>query len=171
MFASLFGAVRADIDRQVGWAQVEVRRQVRFAALSGALAGIAALAALGAVVVGLIALHVSLTTRFGTLASLGMIGGGLLALALILLVAVRLLRRPRPAARPALQMARPAALFGVLGPAPASRATAGGEESLRLLTSALQEGSRSQLIGALALVAIVGMIAGRRLRGGRPPET
>lgn len=169
MFAPLLGAVRADIDRQVGWAQGEVRRQIRFAALSGALAGIAALAALGAVVVGLIALHAWLATRVGALASLGMIGGGLLALALILLVAVLLLRRPQPAARPALQMARPAALFGVLAPAPASRAIAGGEESLRLVTNALQGGSRSQLIGALALIVVVGMIAGRRLR--RPPGT
>jgi len=171
MFAPLLGAVRADIDRQVGWAQGEVRRQVRFAALSGALAGMAALAALGALVVGLIALHAWLATRVGAFASLGIIGGGLLVVALVLGVAVLLLRRPRTAARPALQMARPAALFGALGPTRASRAIAGGEESLRLATSALQEGSRSQLVGALALIAVVGMVAGRRLRRARPPET
>jgi hypothetical protein len=170
MFAPLLGAVRADVDRQVGWAQGEVRRQIRFAALSGAVAGVAALATLGALVVGLIALHVWLETRIGALASLGVIGGGLLAVALILLVVVLLLRRPQPAARPALQMARPAALFGALGPAHAARAVAGGEESLRLATGALQEGSRSQLLGVLTLIAVVGMLAGRRLRGARPPD-
>jgi hypothetical protein len=170
MFAPLLGAVQADIDRQVGWAQGEVRRQVRFAALSGALASIAALAAIGALVVGLIALHAWLEPRFGALASLGIIGGGLLVLALILVVAVLLLRRPRPAARPALQIARPAALFGALGRPHVSRAITGGEESLRLATSALQEGSRSQLLGALALIAVVGMIAGRRLRSARTPK-
>jgi hypothetical protein len=168
MFATLLGAMRADIDRQVDWAQGEVRRQVRFAAVSGALGGVAALAAVGALVVGLIALHEWLETRVGALASLGIIGGSLLAVALILLMAVLLLRRPPAAARPALQMARPAALFGALGPARASRTIAGGEESLRLATSALQEGSRSQLLGALALVAVVGLIAGRRMRGVRP---
>jgi hypothetical protein len=171
MFAPLLGTVRADIDRQVGWAQGEVRRQVRFAAISGALAGVAALAALGALVVGLIALHQWLETRVGAFASLGIIGGGLLALAAVLLVAVLLLRRPKPAARPALQIARPAMLFGAVGPARASRAIAGGEESLRLATSALQDGSRSQLLGALVLIAVVGMIAGRRLRGARPSGT
>jgi len=171
MFAPLLGAVRADIDRQVGWAQGEVRRQVRFAAIAGALAGLAALAAFGALVVGLVALHAWLAPQVGALASLGIIGGGLLALALILLAAVLLLRRPRPAARPALQMARPAALFGTLGPTRASRAIAGGEESLRLATDALHDGSRSQLIGALALIAVAGMVAGRRLRGARPSGT
>ena len=52
MFAPLLGAIRADIDRQVGWAKDEVRRQTRYATLTGVLAGVAALAALGAIVVG-----------------------------------------------------------------------------------------------------------------------
>ena len=47
MFAPLLGAIRADIDRQVGWAKEEVRRQTSYATLTGALAGAAALAALG----------------------------------------------------------------------------------------------------------------------------
>jgi len=57
MFAPLLGVVRADIDRQMGWARAEVRRQIRYAVLIGAIAGMAALAALGALTVGLIALH------------------------------------------------------------------------------------------------------------------
>jgi hypothetical protein len=171
MFAPLLGAVRADIDRQVGWVQNEVRRQIRYAGLAGALGALSALAALGALVVGLIALHAWLATRIGPLASLGAIGGGLLAVALILLVALLLVRRPRPGARPALMIARPPALFGALAPAPATRAVAGGEAALRLATGALQEGSRSQLVGALAFIAVVGMIAGRGLRRARRTET
>ena len=168
MFAPLLGAVRADIDRQVGWAQDAVRRQVRYAGVAGALAGVSALAALGALAVGLIALHWWLAPQIGAFASLGVIGGGLLALALTLLVAVLLLRRPRVAARPALQIAQPAALFGVLAPARAGRAIAGGHESLRLATAAVSEGSRSQLLGAIALIAVAGMFAGRMLRRDRP---
>jgi hypothetical protein len=168
MFAPLLGAVRADIDRQVGWAQGEVRRQIRHAALAGALAGVAALAGLGALVVGLISLHAWLATQVGALNSLGIIGGALLAVALILLAVVFLLRRPRPVARPTLQIAQPAALFGAFGPPRATQALAGGEATMRLATNALQEGSRSQLVGALALIAVAGMIAGRRLRRAPP---
>ena len=57
MFAPLLGAVRADMDRQMGWAREELRRQARYTALIGAIGGMVALAAIGALIVGLIALH------------------------------------------------------------------------------------------------------------------
>jgi mevalonate pyrophosphate decarboxylase len=57
MFAALLDGIRADIDRQIDWAKVEVRRQTRYTALIGLLASAAALAAVGAIVVGLIALY------------------------------------------------------------------------------------------------------------------
>ena len=57
MFAVLKDAVRSDIDRQIGWARGEVRRQTLHTALVGSLAGVAALAALGAIIVGLVALY------------------------------------------------------------------------------------------------------------------
>jgi hypothetical protein len=41
MLATLLGAIRADIDRQVGWARGEVGRQLRYTALTGALAAFA----------------------------------------------------------------------------------------------------------------------------------
>ena len=53
MFAPLLDGIRADIDRQIGWAKAEVRRQTRYRALIAVVAGVAALAALGAIVVGL----------------------------------------------------------------------------------------------------------------------
>ena len=164
MFALLLGAVRSDIDRQMGWARAEVRGQIRYAALIGAIVGMAALAALGALIVGLIALQSWLAPQVGSLAALGMIGACLVLLTLILLLVAFTLRRPGLKMRPALQIVRPAALLGTARNPSASQPIAGGEDSLRLATDALREGSRSELLGALALIAIAGMIAGRRLR-------
>jgi hypothetical protein len=165
MFAPLLGAVRADIDRQMGWAREEVRRQVRYATLIGAKASIAALAAIGALIVGLIALHSWLAPQVGSLTALGMIGAGLLLLMVLLLLVAFSLRRPELKTRPALQVVQPAALFRTGTNLGSNRATEG---SLRFASDALREGSRSELLGALALIALAGMIAGRKLR--RPEE-
>ena len=111
MFEPLLGAVRADVDRQVGWVREEVRRQIRYAALIGVLAGMGALAAIGALTVGLVALYAWLAPQVGSLAALGMIGAGLLLLMLILLLVAYALRRPGLKTRPALQAVRSAALL------------------------------------------------------------
>ena len=166
MFAPLLGAIRADIDRQVGWAKDEVRRQTRYARLTGVLAGVAALAALGAIVVGLIALYLWLSMQADPFIALGMIGGGLLLLAVLLFALAFFRRRPQLAARPQLQIAHPAALLGTLRPASYLRPkiVAGGEPTLKLATETLRHGSRSALLGTLVLVAVAGLIAGRRLQ-------
>jgi hypothetical protein len=44
MFAPLLDGIRADIDRQIGWAKAEVRRQTRYRALIAVVASMAALA-------------------------------------------------------------------------------------------------------------------------------
>src|SRR5262249_8320093 len=116
MFAALRSAVHADIDRQVGWAQDQLKRKTRYTALMGILAGVAALAALGAVIVGLIALHSWLAMQTGPFIAHGLIGGGLLLLALILFAPAFIRRRPQLAARPPLQISRRAALLGGLRP-------------------------------------------------------
>ena len=162
MFAAILGVVRADLDRQVGWAREEARRQIRYVAVISTVAAMAALAALGALIVGLIALHSWLTPQVGSFTSLGMIGAGLLSLMLFLLLVVFLLRRPGLKARPVLQVGQPAALFRTN--LESSQAIATGEDSMRLASEALGEGTRSQLLGTLALIAVAGMIAGRRLR-------
>ena len=162
MLAALQALIRADIDRQVGWAKDEVWRQTRYGALTGALAAAAALAALGVIVVGLIALYFWLAAQAGPYIALGIIGGGLLLLALVLGALALMQQRPRPAARPLLQITRPAALLGTLGRASDARAAAAAP-ALRFATDTLHRGSRSALWGTLLLVAIVGVIAGRRL--------
>jgi hypothetical protein len=164
MFAPLLGAIRADIDRQVGWARDEVRRQTRYATLTGVFAGLAALAALGAIVVGLIALYLWLSMQADPFIALGMIGGGLLLLAVLLFALAFIRRRPRLAVRPQLQIAQPAALLGTLRPASYDKIVAGGEPTLNLATETVRHGSRSALLGTLVLVAVAGLIAGRRLQ-------
>ena|SRR5215468_9231 len=168
MFAPLLGAVRADMDRQMGWAREELRRQARYTALIGAIGGMVALAAIGALIVGLIALHSWLAPQVGSLAALGMIAAGLLVLMMLLLLVAFSLRRPELKTRPALQVVQPATLFRAGVNLGADQAIATDKDSLRFATDALREGSRSELLGALALIALAGVIAGRKLR--RPEE-
>jgi hypothetical protein len=162
MFAALLGAVRADIDRQIGWAKHEVKRQARYTALVGILAGVAALATLGAVVVGLIALHSWLEVQIGPFFAHGLIGGGLLLLASVLF-ALAFTRRPRLVARPPLQVAQPAAFLGTPRQGSYDKAFAGGEQTLKRATDTLRDGPRSALLGTLAIAAVVGLVVGRRL--------
>ena len=164
MFAPLRGAIRADIDRQVGWAKDEARRQTRYATLTGVLAGAAALAALGATVVGLIALYLWLSMQADPFIALAVIGGGLLLLAVLLFLLAFVRRHPRLAARPRLQIAQPAALLGTLRPTSYRKIVAGGDPALKLATETVRQGSRSALLGTLVLVAVVGLITGRRLQ-------
>jgi hypothetical protein len=168
MLAALLGAVRADLDRQVAWAREEARRQARYAAVIGAITVMAALAGLGALIVGLIALHSWLTPQVGALASLDMIGAGLLSLMLVLLLVAFLLRRPGLKARPALLVGQPAALFR--SNLESNQAIAGGEDSLLLTTGTSRESTRSQLLVTLALIVVAGMIAGRKFRAGPPKK-
>jgi MFS family permease len=167
MFVALRSAVRADIDRQIGWAKDQLKRQTRYTALMAILAGVAALAALGAVIVGLIALHSWVAMQTGPFIAHGVIGAGLLLLALILFALALIRRRPRLAARPPLQIAQPAALLGGLRQGSYDKVVTGGEQTLKLASGALRDGSRSTLLGTLALVVAVGLLVGRRLRDHR----
>ena len=163
MFAAQRRAVRADIDQQIGWAKDQLKRQTRYTALTGILAGVAALAVLGAAVVGLIALHSWLAMQRGPFVAHGLIGGGLLLLALILFALALIRRRPRLAARPPLQIARPAALLGGLRQGSRDKVVAGGEQTLKLATGALRDGPRSTLLGTLVVAVAVGLVVGRTL--------
>jgi hypothetical protein len=157
MFRSLLGAVLADIDRQIGWAKYEVRRQTRHAALKGVLVSVASLAAIGAIVVGLMALYFWLEMQAGLFAALGVIGGGLLLLALILFAIAFARERPGLASPPQLQIMRPAALLGTL------RQGTHSDQTIKLAAGPRSHGSRSALLGVLTLATIVGLLAGRRL--------
>jgi len=87
----------------------------------------------------------------------------LMSSVLILFALALIRRRPRLAARPPLQIARPAALLGTLGQGRHDRVVAGGEQTLKLATGTLRDGSGSALLGTLALAVAVGLLVGRRL--------
>ena len=72
-------------------------------------------------------------------------------------------RRPRLAARPPLQIARPAALLGGLRQGSYDKVVTGGEQTLKLAPETLRDGSGSALLGTLALAVAVGLLVGRRL--------
>ena len=163
MFAPLVNGVRADIDRQIDWARVEVHRQTRYTVMIGVLAGMALLATLGAIIVGLIAFYFWLAPQTDPFTALGAIGGGLLLLALMLFVSVFAWRRPRIASRPRLQITQPTALFRTLRQGRYDKVIAGSDQTLKLATSAPRHSSRYALLGALVLAAIMGAIAGRRV--------
>ena len=162
MLAPLLDGIRADINQQIGWAKTEVRRQTRHTVVIGVLAAMATLAALGSIIVGLIALYFWLAPQVGPYTALSAIGGGLLLIALMLFVLVLVWRRPRVASRPPLQITRPAALFGTFREGSRDKVIARSDETLKVATS--RRRSHSALLGTLGLAAIVGLIAGRRLR-------
>jgi hypothetical protein len=164
MFAVLKDAVRADIDRQIGWARGEVRRQTYHTALIGSLAGVAALAALGAIIAGLIALYFWLSIELNPFAALGMIGSGLLALALILLAFVFTWKRPRLASRPQLVLAQPAALIGTFKRGVDGRTIASQEDTLRLVADTVRQSPPAALLVVLLIAAVVGVVTGRRFK-------
>jgi hypothetical protein len=163
MFASLFGAVQADIDRQVSWAKDEARRRVRYTVRIAIFAGAGILAVIGAAIVGLIALHTWLAAQWTPLIAHGIMGGGLLLLALILFLAAAAGRPPRLGARPPLQLARPAAALGALALGTHAQATVrSAQESAKLASETVKEGPRSSLLGTLALAAVAGFIISRK---------
>lgn len=162
MLARLSDAMRADFERQLGWARAQAKRQAGHAILTLVLTAVASLAALGAGVVGLIAFYIWLAREHNQFVALGAIGGGLLLIALILVALVRARQRPRFASPPPLQLAQPAALLGISAPGFNSRLV-GGEQVISLATATMRNGSRSAVLGTLAIVALTGLIVGRRL--------
>jgi hypothetical protein len=163
MFGKLVDLARADLDRQIGWVKGEIRRQGRYAALTATLAAAAALSALGAVVVGCIALYSWLAMRYGPSVALGALGGGFALLAFMLFVLAFARHRPKVRHAPTLQSTRPATLANTFKQAGYGDAVAAGEQVSKMAIDTLRHGSRQALFGTLALAAVVGLIVGRRL--------
>jgi hypothetical protein len=157
MFRSLLGAVVADIDRQIRWAKFEVRRQTRYTALKGILVILASLAAIGVIIVGLIALYFWLAMQAGLFVALSVIGGGLLLFALILFALAFARERPGLGSPPQLQIMQPGALLGTF------RQGTQRDQAISLASGPSRRGSRPALLGMLAIATIVGLLAGRRL--------
>src|SRR5262249_59422730 len=107
-----------------------------------------------------VALHSWLAIQTGPFVAHGLIGGGLLLLALTLFALALIRRRPRLAARPPLQIARPAALLGGLRQGSYDKVAAGGEQTLKLATATLSAGCGWAVLGARALALAEGGVVG-----------
>jgi hypothetical protein len=152
MFAALRSAAQSmptSIGRSAG--RKTSSSATRYTALMGIIFWHGCAAALGAVIVGLIALHSWLAMQTGPFIAHGLIEGDLLLLALILLALAVSWRRPRLAARPPLQIAQPVALLGGLRQGSYDKVVTGGEQTLKLATETLRDCSGSALLGTLAL--------------------
>jgi hypothetical protein len=166
MLERLFAAARADVEDQIGWATAQAKGQARHAIYLAVLAVLALASLIGAISVGLVGLHAWLTALYGPLVAYLVLGCGLLALALVLLLAMRLSRIPKLAPPPSPRLAQPAKLMSVASPFNPDTVAAAGEAA-NAVAAGLTSGSRSTILGALALAALTGLIVGRRLRSGR----
>jgi hypothetical protein len=142
----LLNGIRADIHQQICWAKNEIRRETRHTVVTGLLAVMATFAALGSIIVALIAIYLWLTPQMGPFTALGDIGSGLLLLALMLFVSAIVWRRPQFASRPPLQITGYAVLLGTCRQGGGGKITRSDE---RVATEMRR--SRSALFGTLVV--------------------
>ena len=175
--------VRGQIDELKRSAISQATEQVKETGITAGFILGGAIAALFTLIIALAALYVWVDMHEGPLVALGVIGlvTALLAVALFVLALRRGTRRPAPAAvyhAPAASPpAAPAApiLMSVLPPPPANasffdhlthrfttRVATAGDEALDAAVHAMRTTSRPALFGTLAVVALVGVLIGRR---------
>ncbi len=137
---------------------IDLKRTAREAAVTLALVVSGAFAAILALAFGFAALFLWLDGLLGTFAALGILGGAsaLLAVVLIAVAFRRAPRKPRAYAEDALQAAA--------GSAPASAAAFArtADEAVKGITEIVGNGSRQQIIGTIAVAALIGLLLGRR---------
>ena len=175
--------VRGQIDELKRSAISQATEQVKETGITAGFILGGAIAALFTLIIALAALYVWVDMHEGPLVALGVIGlvTALLAVALFVLALRRGKRRPAPAAvyhAPAASPpAAPAApiLMSVLPPPSANasffdhlthrfttRVATAGDEALYAAVHAMRTTSRPALFGTLAVVALVGVLIGRR---------
>jgi len=137
---------------------IDLKRLVREAAMTVALAVFGAIAAIVALAFGFAALYLWLEILLGTFAALGILGGAsaLLAIALLAIAFRRAPRKPSTLAADALRAAA--------GPVPASAAalTQTADEAVKGITDVMRNGSGQQIAGTIAAAALIGWMIGRR---------
>lgn len=133
---------------------IDLRRMAREAAVTLALIVLGAFAAILAFAFGFAALYIWLDELLGTFAALGILGGasGLLAVVLFAVAFWRAPRKPRAYVEDTVRAAA--------GSAPAFARTA--DEAVKGITEIVSNGSRQQIIGTIAVAALIGWVLGRR---------
>jgi len=177
--------VRGQIDELKRGAISQATEQVKETGLTVGLILLGAIAALFTFVIALAALYVWVDMHEGPLAACGAVGlvTALLAALMFVLALRRGKRRPTPVpvyrSPAALPPSSPVApvLMSVLPPPPANasffdhlthrfttRVATAGDEALDTAVHAMRTSSRPALFGTLAIVALVGVLIGRRRR-------
>ena len=172
--------VRGHIDELKRSAISQATEQIKETGLTVGLLLGGAIAALFTLIIALAALYVWIDMHEGPLVALAVIGvvTALLAAVLFVLALRRGKRRPAPAAVYRAPAASPPAaplLMSVLPPPPANasffdrlthrfttRVATAGDEALNAAVHAMRTSSRPALFGTLAVVALVGVLIGRR---------
>ena len=172
--------VRGHIDELKRSAISQATEQVKQTGLTIGLILLGAIAALFTFVIALAALYLWVDMHEGPLAACGAVGlvTALLAALMFVLALRRGKRRPAPAAVYRAPAASPPAaplLMSVLPPPPANasffdrlthrfttRVATAGDEALDAAVQSMRTSSRPALFGTLAVVALVGVLIGRR---------
>jgi hypothetical protein len=175
--------IRGQIDELKRSAIHQVTEQVKETGITVGLILGGAIAALFTLVIALAALYVWVDMHEGPLAACGAVGlvTALLAALMFLLALRRGKRRPAPAPvypEPAASPPSPAVapvLMSVLPPPPANaslfdhlthrfttRVATAGDEAIDAAVHVMRTSSRPALFGTLAIVALVGVLIGRR---------
>jgi hypothetical protein len=133
---------------------IDLGRMAREAAVTLALIVFGAFAAILAFAIGFAALYLWLDELLGTFAALGILGGALALLAIVLFAVAfwRTPRKPRAYAEDSLRAAA--------GSASALARTA--DEAVKGIAEIVGNGSRQQIIGTIAVAALIGWVLGRR---------
>jgi len=149
MFASLLETVFKLI-------KLDIKARLRAMTVSAVLTVVGLALLLTALGFGLALLYVWLQQMLGTIVALAIVAGACALLALILFAIAAW--RPKPGDKPAKRAAPPQ-------PPPRPKGTSGSGTTDHLIAEAvgaMQQGSREQMLAALSLALVTGIILGRK---------
>jgi hypothetical protein len=137
---------------------VDFKRLARDTAITIVLAMLGALAALLAFAFGFIALYLWLELKLGNFAALSILGGtsALFAIVLFAITFRRAPRKPRARTEDALRAAADPAQTSAAAIARAA------DEAVTGAADIVRNGSRQQIVGTIAVAALIGWLLGRR---------
>jgi len=136
--------------------KLDLKARLRAMTVTAVLTLIGAILLLTAIGFGLALLYVWLQQMLGTIVALAIIAGACVLLALILFAIAAW--RPKPDGKPVQRAAPP--------PPPRPESATGSTTTDRMIDealSAMQQGSREQMLAALSLALVTGIILGRKV--------
>ena len=136
--------------------KLDLKARLRAMTVSAVLMLVGVALLLTALGFGLALLYVWLQQMLGTIIALAIIAGACILLALILFALAAW--RPKPGGKPAHRAPPP--------PPPRAESAAGSTTTDRMIDealSAMQQGSREQMLAALSLALVTGIILGRKV--------